>query len=656
MGQRRLVAALGAVALVFVQGAAPASADQFRDDQWHLAALDIATAHQTAQGEGVTVAVIDSGVAVTADLDGNVLAGTDLIEGGTGDGRGDADGHGTAMTSLIAAHGHGPGGADGALGIAPAAKILPIRDSLENPDDPLAPIPDDQAEDHDQQMAAAIRWAVGHGARIISISEAWSSGAFEVAKAVDEAREADVLIFAAGGNLAQLDRNVPVPAALNWVVAVGATTPDGGHWEGGTTGSEVELSAPGVDVVSLGVDGSSRKGSGSSDSTAIVAGVAALVWSAYPGMSARDVLYRLEATATDAGAPGRDPEFGFGIVNPVGALTAELDPLRGSPPVEAPAGEGTTPPAGDDGGSGDEVAAPLDSGGGGLSDSVIVLVCAGLLAVLGVAALALRRTPATAGAGPGAPPMYPPFGPPVGMPPGPPRAPAPPPPAPAPAARRRWVTPLLAVAAVAVVVGGAVAITRSGDEAPSAGGTGGGGQQGGGGPVASDLPATPEAAVREFVNALKAQNCDRALELETESSWSRGGTLTREQGIANCQADATAYFAPGATMEEPERNDQSDDELWAVDVVDTSFYRHTLLISLAETDGGWQIDSSPADPAAPGYLYVITPDLAPLTPDNTIDTRIGIPAENATPPSCLNPTTANDFTFCYEDQADMFTN
>jgi type VII secretion-associated serine protease mycosin len=651
MVDRRLVAALGAAALVLVQAAGPAAADQHRDDQWHLGALDIATAHETAQGEGVTVAVIDTGVAVTADLDGNVLAGIDLIEGGTGDGRGDTDGHGTAMAALIAAHGHGPGGADGALGIAPAAKILPIRDALDDPDDPLVPFSDDEATDRDQQMASAIRWAVGQGARIISISEAWSSGAFEVAKAVDEAQQAGVLIFAAGGNIAQLDRDVPVPAALNWVVAVGATTPDGGHWDGGTTGSEVELSAPGVDLVSLAVDGGSRTGTGSSGSTAIVAGVAALVWSAHPEMSARDVLYRLEATATDAGAPGRDPEFGFGIVDPVAALTAELEPLRGSAPVEDPAGDGTTQDTAGDGG-GDEVAAPLGSGGGGPSDSAIVLVCAGLLALLGVAALALRRTPATAGAG--APPVGPPFGPPpVGMPPGPSRAPSPPA---APPARRRWVSPLLAIAAVAVVAGGAVAVARSGDEAAGVGGTDGGGQEGGGGPVASDLPASPEAAVREFVTALEAQDCDRALELETEASWSHGGTLTREQGIANCQSDATAYFGPGATMEEPERNDQSDDELWSVDVVDATFYRHTLLISLAETDGGWQIDSSPEDPAAPGYLYVITPDLPPLTPDNTIDTRIGIPAENATPPSCLNPTTAADFGFCYEDETDMFTN
>jgi hypothetical protein len=174
--------------------------------------------------------------------------------------------------------------------------------------------------------------------------------------------------------------------------------------------------------------------------------------------------------------------------------------------------------------------------------------------------------------------------------------------------------------------------------------------------VASDLPATPEAAVREFIAALKAQDCDRVLELETEESWSQGGTLAREQGIANCQSDATAYFGPGATMEEPERNDQSDDELWSLDVLDATFYQHTLLIPLAETDGGWQIDGGPEDRGVPGYLYVITPDLPPLTPDNTIDTRIGIPAENATPPSCLNPTTAADFGLCYEDETDMFTN
>ncbi len=95
------------------------------------------------------------------------------------------------------------------------------------------------------------------------------------------------------------------------------------------TGDTLSLTAPGVKLLGeFGTNGQS--GTGTSGSAAIVSGVAALVWSRYPELSAVEVVHRMTATAVDKGAPGRDPEYGFGIVDPVAALTADVPPLGAS--------------------------------------------------------------------------------------------------------------------------------------------------------------------------------------------------------------------------------------------------------------------------------------------------------------------------------------
>ncbi|WP_441349208.1 S8 family serine peptidase, partial [Streptomyces sp. NTH33] len=112
-----------------------ALADGIRAQQWGLDALHTQEAWRTTKGKGITVAVLDTGVeADHPDLVGNVLPGKDMI--GFGARRGDPAWavHGTAMAGIVAGHGHGPGNADGVLGIAPEAKILPVRVILEEDD------------------------------------------------------------------------------------------------------------------------------------------------------------------------------------------------------------------------------------------------------------------------------------------------------------------------------------------------------------------------------------------------------------------------------------------------------------------------------------------------------------------------------------------
>jgi len=105
-----------------------------------------------------------------------------------------------------------------------------------------------------------------------------------------------------------------------------------------------------VDIERAGSDNRYGKGTGTSDSAAIVAGVVALIRSKFPALSATEVIHRLTATATDKGPKGRDPEYGYGIVNPYAALTADVPPpsATASPAADAspsPSGVSQGPPS-----------------------------------------------------------------------------------------------------------------------------------------------------------------------------------------------------------------------------------------------------------------------------------------------------------------------
>ncbi|WP_258401421.1 type VII secretion-associated serine protease mycosin [Micromonospora saelicesensis] len=297
-------------------------------EQWHLNFLKVTDAHKTSQGDGVVVALPDSGVDQHPDLKGNLLPGKDVIAGGGGDGLTDEDGHGTGMAGLIAAHGDE---SSGALGIAPKAKILPIFCS-----------PPGKAGDS-ESLAAAIEYAISAGADVISISIAGGVSA-RLQQAVRMALQADIIVVAAAGN-APWTQMVGYPARYPEVVAVGGIGRDGKRAAVSVTGPEIDVVAPAVDIYSTSIDGKYRKGTGTSDATAIVAGAAALIRSKYPYLPAREVAHRLTATAVDKGPPGRDDEYGYGVIDLVAALTADVPPL-GFESVSAPAGAGPTTTAG----------------------------------------------------------------------------------------------------------------------------------------------------------------------------------------------------------------------------------------------------------------------------------------------------------------------
>ncbi|MEU3252151.1 type VII secretion-associated serine protease mycosin [Streptomyces sp. NPDC006997] len=299
-----------------------AHADGIRARQWALDALHTEQAWQTTQGAGITVAVLDTGVDDQhPDLVGNVLDTQDLV--GFGAGRGDETWakHGTAMAGIIAAHGHGVNNADGVMGIAPEAKILPVRVILEDDD----PARSKARKSRGNALAQGIRWAADHGADVINLSLGDDSASAHPEPAEDEAVQyalaKGAVVVASAGNGGEKGDHISYPAAYPGVIAVTAVDRYGTRASFSTRRWYATVSAPGVDVVIADPDGRYYEGWGTSAAAAFVSGTVALVRSAHPDLTPAQIKRLLEDTARNAPVKGRDDSRGFGFVDPAAALT-----------------------------------------------------------------------------------------------------------------------------------------------------------------------------------------------------------------------------------------------------------------------------------------------------------------------------------------------
>ncbi|MEU6277445.1 type VII secretion-associated serine protease mycosin [Streptomyces populi] len=362
------LAAVLAASLVLVPSAV-AHADGIRAQQWGLDAMHTQQAWRTTKGKGITVAVLDTGVdALHPDLKGNVLGEKDLV--GFGASRGDRTWarHGTAMAGIIAGHGHGPGDADGVMGIAPEAKILPVRVILEDKDPARAKARNTRGN----ALADGIRWATDHGADVINLSLGDDSRSAHPEPAEDEAVQyalkKGVAVVASAGNGGEKGDHISYPAAYPGVIAAAAVDRYGTHASFSTRRWYATVSAPGVDVVIADPDDRYYEGWGTSAASAFVSGAVALVKAAHPGLSPAQIKQLLEDTARNAPSGGRDDSRGFGFVDPAAAIEAagRLKPEGLKPAEYGGKYFGTGPDAPDDDGGSAGWAAPL-AGALGLS-------------------------------------------------------------------------------------------------------------------------------------------------------------------------------------------------------------------------------------------------------------------------------------------------
>ncbi|MFE8006263.1 type VII secretion-associated serine protease mycosin [Streptomyces sp. NPDC057418] len=320
---RRGTVASIAVALLLV-GASPAHAESVRSSQWHLTAMKAEEMWQYSTGEGVTVAVIDSGVdSSVPDLQGRVLNGKDLAKDSPGDEHTDYNNHGTGMAGLIAGTGN-VGGRDGAFGLAPGAKILPIRMR----DDAGRVNGATGSKYFNDDLSVAIRYSVDRGAKVINISLGSVKGSQQLTDAVNYALEKGALIFAGVGNDAERLNDVKYPAATPGVVGVGAIGKDLAKTDESQFGPQVDLAGPGDEMIhACPSETGFCKSHGTSDATAIASASAALIWSKYPDWTNNQVLRVMLNTAggPTSGAE-RNDYIGYGAVRPGAALTEPGDP------------------------------------------------------------------------------------------------------------------------------------------------------------------------------------------------------------------------------------------------------------------------------------------------------------------------------------------
>ncbi|MFI2368667.1 S8 family serine peptidase [Streptomyces sp. NPDC018833] len=307
MGPVTVVAALTAS----FSGIAPAAnAADAQSKQWYLDAMHAEEIWKTSTGQGIKVAVIDTGVnPSTSSLRGQVLKGIDVAEA-KGDETDDYSGHGTTMAELIA----GTGAGGGLKGLAPGAKVIPFRVS----DTELQNNQGVNAFD----MEEAIKAAADSEAQIINISMASDYYSSAVRDAVEYAQQKGKLLFAGTGNTAKKGNKPQYPASYPEAIAVAGTDRDGQVADYSQHGDFVDLAAPANDIPGWCDEDFTRYcdgDGGTSSASALASASAALIWSAHPDWTANQVLRVMFESA----ARGDDWEegtlsryLGHGIVRP----------------------------------------------------------------------------------------------------------------------------------------------------------------------------------------------------------------------------------------------------------------------------------------------------------------------------------------------------
>jgi type VII secretion-associated serine protease mycosin len=342
------------VALLILSSPQTVSADPVRDRQYWLSDYGFTKAWALSQGQGIKVAVIDTGIdASHPALAGAVVGGTDVSGLGSADGLtpvGQNSYHGTMVASLIAGRGNPEDEAAGVLGTAPKAQLLSVSMAFGV-----------DGVDTDSQVAEGIIWAVDNGARVINLSLTRNSVTWPESwdEAFLYAFENDVVIVAAVGNRLDGTEQVSAPATIPGVIAVAGVDVNANASElASTSGFTIGVTAPSEDLVAAYPGGEYRIWSGTSGAAPIVSGMVALIRSLYPELDAANVVNRVIQSAIKDGFENYSSTYGYGLIdaeaalkmelaevseNPLGSLSEWVSLYRKQAPEEGDPGEIVTP-------------------------------------------------------------------------------------------------------------------------------------------------------------------------------------------------------------------------------------------------------------------------------------------------------------------------
>lgn len=378
--RRRTVAALAAataLGLVGLSGVpAHATTNPVYDNEWALSQFQVTQirSQYQARGNGVTVAVVDSGVdAAQPDLQGSLVSGVNLVVPGNPSGNtadNSTEYHGTQVAALIAAHAHGdPNNPQGLYGLATQARILPVKIGDDSPT--LAAI------------EAGVRYAADHGARVINVSAGKDgSCSANAVDAVNYALSKGAIVVVATGNTGTTTNAVDCPATVPGVVDVAAIDQSGHTDKYSHYGSDVTVAAPGVNIEVPARGGNYHTVSGSSVAAPWVSAEAALIIGLHPDWTAGQVIRVIIGNSSGSGQR-IDDHVGYGVINPLKALGAAA-PTDTSNPLGGPTvtSAAPSPTSGGAGGPSSAASTPAAASSGKSSNI-------GLYAGLGVGVLVL---------------------------------------------------------------------------------------------------------------------------------------------------------------------------------------------------------------------------------------------------------------------------
>jgi subtilisin family serine protease len=298
--------------------------DPYYSLEWHLPKIQAPQAWDLTTGApGIIIAILDSGIdAAHPDLAGSLVPGWNFYDNNAD--TSDVTGHGTPVAGTAAGLGNN------GVGVAPLAwgcKLMPVR------------ICDTNGYASLSTIASGLTWAADQGARVANISFRASSGS-AITSAAQYFQSKGGVVTVSAGNNGIFDTSADNP----YLLTVSATDQNDLLASWSNTGSNIDLCAPGVNIMTMAAGGDYGSGSGTSFSAPVVAGVAALVLSANPGLTGTQAQNILKQTADDLGTPGWDTSYGWGRVNALKAVQAALS--AGLPDTNPPAVQITAPASG----------------------------------------------------------------------------------------------------------------------------------------------------------------------------------------------------------------------------------------------------------------------------------------------------------------------